>query len=320
MLANLILGTLIAAGSPTAPASPSGPARAAAPGPAAKAKGGDPAFDSVRAYRYLKEQCAFGPRVAESAAHAKALAYFTAHFQGLGFRTEQQPFVHSDMQTGRKIPMVNLLVTIPGRDPKRKPVLFCAHWDSRPRADQEASEMLAMQPITGANDGASGVAVLMELANGLKKKAPLQTLYLALFDGEDYGKEGNLDEYFLGARYFADNPPVTGLEYALLLDMVGDKDLRIPIEQNSMRQSPEVVRRIWARAHALGISQFEAQPGPTVWDDHMPLQAKGIPAVDIIDFQYPAWHTLGDTPDKCSAGSLGAVGRLVASLANQGLE
>lgn len=320
MLANLILGTLIAAGSPTAPASPSGPARAAAPGPAAKGKGGDPAFDSVRAYRYLKEQCAFGPRVAESAAHAKALAYFTAHFQGLGFRTEQQPFVHSDMQTGRKIPMVNLLVTIPGRDPKRKPVLFCAHWDSRPRADQEASEMLAMQPITGANDGASGVAVLMELANGLKRKPPLQTLYLALFDGEDYGKEGNLDEYFLGARYFADNPPVTGLEYALLLDMVGDKDLRIPIEQNSMRQSPEVVRRIWARAHALGISQFEAQPGPTVWDDHMPLQDKGIPAVDIIDFQYPAWHTLGDTPDKCSAGSLGAVGRLVASLANQGLE
>jgi glutaminyl-peptide cyclotransferase len=303
MLPTLFLGLLIAAGAPTA-----------------KPKGGEPAFDSLRAYRYLKEQCAFGPRVAESEAHAKALAYFTAHFQGLGFRTEPQPFIHTDLHSGRKVPLVNLLVTIPGRDAKRKPVLFCAHWDSRPRADQEASEMLALQPISGANDGASGVAVLMELANGFKKKAPLQTVYLALFDGEDYGREGQLGEYFLGARRFAENPPVSGLAYALLLDMVGDKDLHIPIEQNSMKQSPELVRRIWARAHALGLSQFEASPGPTVWDDHMPLQEKGIPAVDLIDFRYPHWHTLADTPDKCSAGSLGAVGRLVASLAYLGLD
>lgn len=337
MLPNLLLGLLLTAGSPAAPASKPASAAAAAAAPAAggpavqpaapKPKGGDAklrageaAFDSARAYRYLKEQCAFGPRVAESDAHAKALAYFLAHFQGLGFRVEQQPFVHTDKHTGRKVPMVNLLVAIPGRDAKRKPVLFCAHWDSRPRADQEQSEMLAQQPISGANDGASGVAVLMELANGFKKKAPLPTVYLGLFDGEDYGREGDLDEYFLGARYFADNPPVTGLEYALLLDMVGDKDLHIPIEQNSMKQSPELVRRIWARAHALGIHQFEASPGPTVWDDHMPLQDKGIPAVDLIDFQYPAWHTLADTPDKCSAGSLGAVGRLVASLAHLGLD
>jgi glutaminyl-peptide cyclotransferase len=329
MLANLILGILIVAGAPASAAASASSASSSAslsastPAPgaaAAKAKGREPAFDSVRAYRYLKEQCAFGPRVAESAAHAEALAYFTAHFQGLGFRTETQPFIHTDLKSGRKIPLVNLLATIPGRDPKRKPVLFCAHWDSRPRADQEKSEMLALQPITGANDGASGVAVLMELANGLKKKAPLQTVYLALFDGEDYGEEGSLDEYFLGARQFADYPPVTGLEYALLLDMVGDKDLHIPIEQNSMKQSPDLVRRIWARAHALGLAQFEARPGPAVWDDHMPLQEKGIPAVDLIDFQYPHWHTLADTPDKCSAGSLGAVGRLVASLANLGLD
>jgi glutaminyl-peptide cyclotransferase len=314
MLPNLILGLLITTASPTAAkANPSSRETV-------KAKGGEPAFDSVRAYRYLKEQCAFGPRVAESDAHAKALAYFMAHFQGIGLPTEQQPFIHTDLKSGRKVPLVNVLVTIAGRDPKRKPVLFCAHWDSRPRADQEQSEMLARQPITGANDGASGVAILMELANGLKKKAPIQTVYLALFDGEDYGEEGSLDEYFLGARHFADNPPVAGLAYALLLDMVGDKDLHIPIEQNSMKQSPELVRRIWARAHALGLAQFQANPGPTVWDDHMPLQEKGIPAVDLIDFQYAPWHTLGDTPDKCSAGSLGAVGRLLASLANLGLD
>lgn len=285
-----------------------------------KGKGGEPAFDSLRAYGYLKAQCAFGPRVAESEAHRKALAYFTAHFQGLGFTVKPQAFTHTDMETGKRVPMVNLLVTVPGRDAKRKPVLFCAHWDSRPRADQEASAMLAGQPITGANDGASGAAILMEMANGMKKKPPLQTVWLALFDGEDYGKEGNLQEYFLGARHFADNLPVGNLEYALLFDMVGDKDLRLPMEQNSLKQSPELVARIWARAKALGIPQFEARPGPAVWDDHMPLQSKGIPAVDIIDFEYPPWHTQGDTPDKCSAYSLGAVGRLAASLAWRGLD
>jgi len=307
------------AGAPAAAKASAAPGKASAP--KAKApKGAEPTFDSARAYRYLKEQCAFGPRVAESEAHRKALDYFLAHFRGLGFETARQDFVHTDMATGAKVPMTNVLVTVPGRDLKRKPVLFCAHWDSRPRADQEASEMLAHQPITGANDGASGAAVLMELANGMKKNPPLQTVRLALFDGEDYGKEGNLDEYFLGARYFADNPPASGWEYALLLDMIGDKDLHLPMEQNSVKQSPGLVTKIWLRAKELGIAQFEARLGPAVLDDHMPLQDKGIPAVDIIDFEYPAWHTQGDTPDKCSAASLGAVGRLLASLAHRGLD
>ncbi|MBW8889773.1 MAG: M28 family peptidase [Fibrobacteres bacterium] len=319
MLAALILASSLSA----APAKPStGKATAAKPS-ASKARAGkspDPAFDSTRAYRYLKEQCAFGPRVAESEAHRKALEYFLAHFRGLGFPTVEQPFVHTDMASGAKVPMTNVIVTITGRESARKPILFCAHWDSRPRADQEKSEMLASRPILGANDGASGIAVLMELANGMKAKAPVQTVYLALFDGEDYGKEGSLDEYFLGARYFAENPTVGGLEYALLLDMVGDRDLHLPIEQNSLKQSPGVVEKIWMRAKELGVSQFEARPGPTVWDDHMPLQAVGIPAVDIIDFDYAPWHTQGDTPDKCSAGSLGAVGRVTASLAYRGLD
>ncbi|HKP95405.1 MAG TPA: M28 family peptidase [Fibrobacteria bacterium] len=286
---------------------------------AAKSGGADPAFDSVRAYRYLKEQCALGPRDPGSEGHRRAIAYFTAHFQGLGLPAVRQPFVHTDMATGKKVPLTNFIVTVPGRDPKRKPVVFCAHWDSRPRADQEASEMLSSRPILGANDGASGVAVLMELANLMKKKAPLQTVYLVLFDGEDYGREGNIEEYFLGARWFADNLPAANLEYALLFDMVGDKDLRLPMERNSLKQSPGITTRIWARAKSLGLTQFEQRPGPSVLDDHMPLQAKGIPAIDVIDFEYPAWHTQGDTPDKCSAHSLGVVGRLAASLAFRGL-
>lgn len=313
MLAALLLSTAFAAAGGKPPPAPVRSAPIAA-------KAGGPAFDSARAYRYLKEQCAFGPRVAESEAHRKALAYFLAHFQSLGFEVSQQPFVHTDMATGRKVPMANVIAVIPGRERGRPPLLFCAHWDSRPRADQEASEMLAAWPITGANDGASGAAILMELANGLKAKPPLQTVYLALFDGEDYGREGNLDEYFLGARHFAAHPPVGGFAYAVLLDMVGDKDLHLPMERNSLKQSPALVEKIWRRASDLGIPQFEPLPGPSVFDDHMPLQEKGIPAVDIIDFDYPAWHTQADTPDKCSAGSLGAVGRLMASLAFRGLD
>src|SRR5690606_8300104 len=175
--------------------------------------------------------------------------------------------------------------------------------------------MMKSKPIIGANDGASGVAVIMELANALKNTPPAQTIYLVLFDGEDYGHEGNIEEYFLGARHFADNLPAKDIEYALLFDMVGVKNLSLPMEQNSLKQSPELVRKIWARAALLGLKAFEPRVGPNVLDDHIPLQAKGIPAVDIIDFAYPYWHTLADTPDKCSAHSLGVVGRLAESLA-----
>jgi glutaminyl-peptide cyclotransferase len=286
---------------------------------APRSKGMDLVFDSTRAFRYLKEQCALGPRNPGSEGHRRAIGYFKTHFSGLGFATVLQSFTHTDMSTGAKIPLTNIIVTVPGKEPKRKPVVFCAHWDTRPRADQEASQMLAGQPILGANDGASGTAILMELGNLFKKKPPLQTIYLVLFDGEDYGKEGNLDEYFLGARWFADHLPAANIEYALLFDMVGDKDLKLPMEQNSMKQSPALVGKIWARAQSLGLKQFEARQGPYVLDDHMPLQAKGIPAVDIIDFEYPYWHTQGDTPDKCSAHSLGVVGRLAASLGFRGL-
>lgn len=279
----------------------------------------DPEFDSTRAFRYLREQCALGPRNPGGEGHHRAIDYFLAHFKSLGIPLQEQKFVHIDMHSGEKVDLTNLIATVKGKDPKRKPVIFCAHWDTRPRADQESNAVLRGRPILGANDGASGSAVLMELANLLKQKAPLQTVYLVLFDGEDYGSEGNIEEYFLGARYFADNLPAKNIDYALLLDMVGDKDLKLQMEDNSLRQDPILVRKIWSVAQSLGLDAFQGGRGPNVLDDHMPLQAKGLHAVDIIDFEYPAWHTLGDTPDMCSARSLGMSGSLVASLAFRGL-
>lgn len=278
-----------------------------------------PSFDSTRAFRYLKEQCALGPRNTGSEGHLRAIEYFTAHFKNLAIPLSLQKFVHVDKASGEKVDLTNFIATIKGKDQKRKPVIFCAHWDTRPRADQDANPAMHNRPILGANDGASGVAVLLELANLLKKKAPLQTVYIVLFDGEDYGREGHIDEYFLGARYFAENLPTQNIEYALLLDMVGDRDLKFLMEQNSVSQSPLLMGKIWTLARTLGLTAFQSGIGPTVLDDHMPLQAKGIPAIDIIDFDYPPWHTLGDTPDKCSAYSLGISGRLVAYLALRGL-
>lgn len=278
-----------------------------------------PAFDSTRAYRYLKEQCALGPRNPGSDGHRRAIDYFTAHFASLGLPVAKQAFVHRDMVDGRPIDLVNIVVTVKGRDAKAPGILFCAHWDTRPRADQDPNPILQDRPILGANDGASGAAVLMELANGFKAAPPARTVTLVLFDGEDYGKSGSLDEYFLGARHYADNLPTPRPGYGVLLDMVGDKDLSLPMERNSLAEAPDLVRKIWDRARELGLKAFKAQPGDVVYDDHMPLLAKGLPTVDIIDFTYPAWHTLADTPDKCSAHSLGVVGRLVSSLAYQPL-
>lgn len=317
LVASAIAGMGADSAKSSAPAVPA--AKATAPKKAEPAKAeitpSTPAFDSLRAFRYLKEQCDFGPRNPGSEGHKRALAYFEKHFRDLGLTVVLQPFIHTDITDGRKVALTNVIATAKGRDARHPGIILCAHWDTRPRADQENSVMLRDRPIIGANDGASGVAVLMELANAFRRKPPARTVHFVLFDGEDYGRSGSLEEYFLGARYYAEHLPNPRPQYAVLLDMVGDKDLSLPMERNSMGQQPDLVRRIWERARSLNLSAFKMETGPVVFDDHMPLLAKGLPAIDIIDFEYPPWHTTGDTPDKCSAHSLGVVGRLVASLA-----
>jgi glutaminyl-peptide cyclotransferase len=292
---------------------------AAAPAQKPRAAAAPAAFDSTRAFRYLKEQCDLGPRNPGSEGHERAIAYFDRHFASLGLAVEKQAFVHRDMVDGHEVRLTNLLVTVKGRDAKAPGMIFCAHWDTRPRADQDPDPRAAARAIIGANDGASGVAVLMELAHSFQKRPPPRTVHLALFDGEDYGKSGSLDEYFLGARHYAERLPQPRPAYAILLDMVGDRDLSLPMERNSLAQAPDLVKKVWDRARVLGLRAFQPVAGPMVFDDHMPLLAKGLPALDIIDFEYPPWHTQGDTPDKCSAYSLGVVGRLVSSLAWQPL-
>jgi Zn-dependent M28 family amino/carboxypeptidase len=193
-------------------------------------------------------------------------------------------------------------------------ILLCAHWDTRPYADQDPDPQKRTRPILGANDGASGVAVLLEVARVLRQIPPVKGVDIVLFDGEDYGRgfNGDTSDYFLGARRFA---AVNKGKYAprlgILLDMIGDKDLTIYYEGNSNRTYPDHVARVWQAAAVLGYKQFIRQGKYTISDDHIPLLEAGIPCIDLIDFDYPPWHTAGDTPDKCSPQSLKSVGDVV---------
>jgi len=267
-----------------------------------------PPFDGKRAYEILKKQVSFGPRVPGHGGHDICRDYLVAQLKPLADEVSLQDC--SIVLDRRKVPMENVIARWKPKEPGG--VLLCAHWDTRPTADQETDPARRRLPIPGANDGASGVAVLLELAQQFKKAPPPVPVWLALFDGEDYGP--GIDRMFLGARYFANHLPAGVPQVGILLDMIGDRDLEIPEEPNSMRAAPAVVRDVYQIAAKLGHSrEFPARPGPEIEDDHLPLIEKGLQVIDLIDFTYPAWHTLADTPDKCSAQSLQTVGDVLSA-------
>jgi len=262
-------------------------------------------FDAARAFRDLVRQCDFGPRVPGSQGHQDCAAWLSRELARNADSVRQDRF--SVAVKGRKLELVNIEATF---NPEgRGHVLLCAHWDTRPVADRDPDPGNREKPIPGANDGASGVAVLLEIGRALKAHPPKQRVTIVLFDGEDYGSSPT--EMFYGSRRYAScyTGPVPG--WAALLDMVGDRDLRLPPERFSQQKAPRIVDRIWGAAERAGCEAFVRTPGPAVLDDHLPLLARGIPCVDVIDFEYPYWHTLADTPDKCAPESLAQVGRAV---------
>ncbi len=189
--------------------------------------------------------------------------------------------------------------------------MLCAHWDSRPRCDQDPDSSYWHTPLMGANDGASGVAILLEIGRLLKIRKPPIGVDIVLFDGEDYGLSKEKEGWFLGSTYFSENLGLYRPRFALLLDMVGDSSLQIYREGYSERYSKDINDYIWNIANEIGVTNFSDSVKYTISDDHVPLISRGLRAIDIIDFDYPYWHTHDDTPDKCTPSSLAKVGRVI---------
>lgn len=269
------------------------------------------AFDEDVAFSYLEQQVAFGPRNPGGEGHEACLDWMIAHLKSRADAVEPHTFVIEDPYGSAGLRLTNVLAIFnPGATVR---VAFGAHWDSRPRADREDPPLMDTA-IAGANDGASGVAVLLALADWLKENPPSMGVDLVFFDGEDYGLESDHENYLLGSQRFATDHPAWRPAALVVIDMIGDADLRIPMEGYSLRYNPSLVHVVFNRAAQLGLDAFEAVESGAVLDDHVPFLQRGIAAVDLIDLDYGAWHTRRDTPDQCSARSLGQVGRLLTGL------
>lgn len=272
------------------------------------ARSAPPAFDGSSAFAFLQEQCDMGPRYPGSSGHAAIQRYLIEKLNAFGASVTRQPF-EAVLSTGDTLRLVNIVGSY--CPDARTRILLGAHYDTRPRADRDPDPANRAKPILGANDGGSGVAVLLELARLFAASKPPVGVDLVFFDGEDWGEEGKTEDYLLGSRRYAKSLGVRRPQAAIVLDMIGERDSRIPIEGFSAAASPALCARIYGIARTLGVPNFVQSRGASIIDDHLPLIQAGLPAIDLIDFEYPFWHTLADTPDKCSGESLAAVGNVL---------
>ncbi|MGH7501050.1 MAG: M28 family peptidase [Longimicrobiales bacterium] len=280
---------------------------------------GQATFDADSAYAHVRTQVGFGPRVPGSTGHAAQLEWMAAYLRERADTVLLQSFEH-ETSSGQRLELTNVFARFAPAAGQR--ILLLAHWDTRPTADMERSEDRRKQPIPGANDGASGTAVLLELANVLSRYSPRIGVDLLFVDGEDYGPDA--DDMYLGARHFAAHLPAGYRPmYGILLDMVGDRDPVFEVEGNSEEMAPEIVERVWRLADELGFGNtFRDGTGTYVADDHLPLNRAGIRTIDIIDYSYGPgnryWHTLGDDLNNTSARGLGIVGSVLLALIERG--
>ncbi|MSR32739.1 MAG: M28 family peptidase [Gemmataceae bacterium] len=272
-------------------------------------------FESAKAMNYLKSLCDIGPRISGSEGMKKQKALIRKHFEDCGAKVLEQNFQAVPRSTGRPVAMTNLVIS--WHPESRNRVIFCSHFDTRPFADQETDPKKRKGEFVSANDGGSGVALLMELGRHMKKVPCGYGVDFVFFDGEEYILDQG-DEYFFGSKHFAreaKKQPAVKYHGAILLDMVGGKEASFPIEQNSWIRAGRLVESVWAVANSLGAKQFKSTEFSkvAVEDDHIPLNNAGIPAIDIIDFDYKHWHKLSDTPDNCSGETLATVAKVLST-------
>jgi len=275
-----------------------------------------PPFNAKRAMDLLKTQCVFGPRYPGSPGHQQIKKFIEKFLHPLSdsLYIMDEEIVHP--YQNNTLHLTNYLSRFNIEASYR--IMLMAHFDTREFADQDLDPENQKLPVIGANDGASGVAVLLALAEILQTLPPLNIgIDLLFVDGEDMGRKGDPENFGLGTRAFAQHVPEPRPQFAICLDMVADYEQHFPIEHFSLQQAPEVVQAIWNLAHDLGYPQFENRIGPAVMDDHYYLYKYAkIPAIDIIDFDYPNteinyWHTIQDIPENCSVESLEVVGTVM---------
>jgi Zn-dependent M28 family amino/carboxypeptidase len=267
-------------------------------------------FDKALAWKHMQAQVGFGYRIPGTPAATQCKQYLAAELGRYCDSVEEQEFTVKLRSGPTKL--CNVIGRIKPKAPRR--VLLMAHWDTRPSADMNPPGT-RNQPIEGANDGASGVAILLELARVSHEHPPDCGVDIVLVDGEDYGP--SMTMMFLGAKEFAarlTQAQVDAYSYGVLLDMVGDASLDLHPEKHSESKASRVYAAAFEISQQLGYSNFRASGAYQIFDDHLPLLERGVRMYDFIDFNYPYWHTTQDTLDKCSADSLEAVGRTVENL------
>jgi hypothetical protein len=278
-----------------------------------------PVFDGQAAMEFVRTQVEFGPRVPGGEGHRLQLEWMTELLGQWADTVEAQP-VDYVTSSGETLALTNLLARFNPEAEHR--ILILTHWDTRPWSDQSLDPAERQIPVPGANDGASGTAILLHLAQLMARDGPPAGVDLLFVDGEDYGP--GPEDMFIGTRHFARNlPEPLPWTYGLLLDMVGDQDPRFPVEATSAEAAPRVVQRVWGVAQELGYGPyFPTRVGVRVMDDHVPLIEAGLPTVDLIDFEYGPenrlWHTPRDVPENVSAQTLRMVGDVVTELVYRG--
>lgn len=279
-------------------------------------------FSGDSALALVKAQCDFGPRVPGTEAHRRCGDFLAACLEACGANVINQRATLTAFD-GTRLPARNIIGEFAATDSSRR-ILLLAHWDCRPWADSDPDPSRRKEPVMGANDAASGVAVLLELARVLKGHTPPMGIDILLVDCEDWGSHNDEHSWALGTQHWAKNPHRKGYrpQFGILLDMVGAPGAQFAKEYFSVAYAPSVVRDVWTAALKSGYgSYFTAREGGGVTDDHVFVCAAGIPCIDIIDCRpdsdngfFPGWHTTADTPDYIDPATLKAVGQTLVNL------
>ena len=273
------------------------------------------AQDANRAMQYLQQVCDIGPRISGTEGMQKQQELIEQHFAKFPCQVQHQDFDVAHPETGEPVRMRNIIVSWHPEATQR--VLLACHYDTRPRPDRELNPFQRNKPFIGANDGASGVALFMELAHQMPAIKPHYGVDFIFFDGEELVYDSK-DKYFWGSEYFAkqyrDQPPQHRYVAGVLVDMIADKNLNIFQEGNSLKYAPAVTQSVWKVAADLHETAFIGRRKHNLSDDHLPLnETARIPTCDIIDFDYPHWHTRNDVPAACSGESVVRVGRVLVT-------